>query len=86
MEIFKFLLKFVPSTFLAKLQNLPTWAYVVIVAINGGLAALYNHFLGSGAGSNAAIVEYIMIGIATLFGAKATLKVAADEFDVPNGK
>ena len=86
MDIFKFLLKFIPASFLAKLQNLPNWAYVLIVAINGAAVTLYNYYTGKGLTSDAAVVNYIILGITALFGAKASPAVASGEFDVPDGK
>ena len=85
-NLFKFLLKLVPSSFLAKLQNLPKWAYILIVAINGGIAALYNYYIGAGLTSDAAVAQYILLAISSLFGAKALPSQPAGEFDVPNGK
>lgn len=85
-EILKFLLKLVPTSILNKLQNLPTWAYVIVVAVTGGLSTLYQYYTGHGLMNEGAAVNLILLAITALFGAKALPAQAADEFDVPNGK
>ena len=85
-EILKFLLKLVPTSILNKLQNLPAWAYVIVIAITGGLSTLYQYYTGKGLANEGAAVNLILLAITALFGAKALPAKAADEFDVPDGK
>lgn len=80
-SILTWLLKFVPTSILNKLQNLPPWVYTCVVFIVGGLTVLYNYYTGKGLLSEAAIVDYIKIAIVSLVGAKAFPEVFAKETD-----